>query len=370
MKNRSSNFELLRIIAMLMIIAYHIYCHCVNVQLTDVNLIDKLDNGWFCYPHFYKRLLIVIFVSPMGKIGNEIFILISGYFMVSKVNDINIVKITKKLLLQQGFAAINLVVGSFILYRIIQPSFKVSMLNINFFNGMSWFVGYYFLVVLIAFLFLNKYIDSIGKNDYQKLLIILFAFTQLSWAGSIVNNLAGGMVTLVTGLFLYSLGGYIRKYEPFSAIRTYVIFLVIIIANLFIFISAYNDVHNAISNYESGTFIQKLPDYADNGIIPIIIGVSLFELFRRISVPQNKIINYLGGATFMVYLLHDNGFAYSIWLAKDWITLMYESPYKYMVEHTIYTIATFAIGVLIYTAYVLICKICSKSVRLVLKDNI
>lgn len=370
MKNRNSNFELLRIIAMLMIVAFHVYLHCVNVELTDENLIAELDNGWFCNPVFYKRLLIIAFVSPMGKIGDAIFILISGYFMVSKVNDIDIVKITKKLLSQQGFAAVALVIGSFVMYRIVQPPFKVGLLGIDIFNEMSWFVGYYFLIILVAFLFLNKFIDSINKEDYGKLLIILFAFTQLSWAGSLVNNLAGGMVTLATGLFLYSLGGYIRRYEMFSQIRTYVFFIVIIVANMFVFVSAYNAVHNAISNYETGTFIQKLPGYWDNGIIPIIIGVSLFELFRRIDIPQNKVINYLGGATFMVYLLHDNEFAYSIWLSKDWITLMHESPYKYMAEHVIYTFATFAVGVVMYAVYEIICKLCSKSARLVLKDDV
>ena len=139
----------------------------------------------------------------MGNIGNEIFILISGYFMVPKVSNINIVKTTKKLLLQQGFAAVTLVVGSFILYRIVQPQFKVSLLEISIFNGMSWFVGYYFLIILVAFLFLNRYIDSINKEDYGRLLIILFAFTQLSWAGSLINSFAGGMLTLATGLFLF-----------------------------------------------------------------------------------------------------------------------------------------------------------------------
>ena len=34
-EKRNSNFELLRICAMLMIVAYHIFVHCVNVQLTD-----------------------------------------------------------------------------------------------------------------------------------------------------------------------------------------------------------------------------------------------------------------------------------------------------------------------------------------------
>ena len=32
--SRSSNMELLRICAMLMIVAYHIYTHCISCQLT------------------------------------------------------------------------------------------------------------------------------------------------------------------------------------------------------------------------------------------------------------------------------------------------------------------------------------------------
>ena len=32
-KSRLTNIELLRIIAMLMIVIFHIVCHCVNVQL-------------------------------------------------------------------------------------------------------------------------------------------------------------------------------------------------------------------------------------------------------------------------------------------------------------------------------------------------
>ena len=44
--------------------------------------------------------------------GNTIFIVISGYFMVSRGTRLNLAKISKKLLLQQGFAAIVLTLGS------------------------------------------------------------------------------------------------------------------------------------------------------------------------------------------------------------------------------------------------------------------
>ena len=97
-KSRCSNIELLRICAMLMIIMYHIVYHCVNVQLTDANSIERMGNGLFNEPVFFKRLLIPAFIMPWGIVGNAIFILISGYFMAAK-QKINMTKISKKMLL-------------------------------------------------------------------------------------------------------------------------------------------------------------------------------------------------------------------------------------------------------------------------------
>lgn len=52
MKKRSSNIELLRITAMIMIIAYHLFLHCIKAQLTDSESIAALGNDCFCIPIF------------------------------------------------------------------------------------------------------------------------------------------------------------------------------------------------------------------------------------------------------------------------------------------------------------------------------
>ena len=75
----------------------------------------------------YKKLLILASVSPMGQIGNGIFILISGYFMANKGKDIDLTKMSKKLLIQMGFTSITLTVMS-----------------------MAWFIGYYFAVIVLV----------------------------------------------------------------------------------------------------------------------------------------------------------------------------------------------------------------------------
>ena len=112
---RASNIELLRIVAMFMIISYHIILHCVNVQLVNLASIEKLQNGWFNNPLFYKQLLALALMMPFGLVGNAIFIMISGYFLADK--EIDMLKISKKLLSQLLFAAVTLVVASAIFIR-------------------------------------------------------------------------------------------------------------------------------------------------------------------------------------------------------------------------------------------------------------
>ena len=71
---RASNIELLRIFAMFMIIGYHIILHCVNVQLVNLTSIERLQNGWFNNPMFYKQLLALSLMMPFGLVGNALFI--------------------------------------------------------------------------------------------------------------------------------------------------------------------------------------------------------------------------------------------------------------------------------------------------------
>lgn len=65
---RQSNIELLRIVAMLMIIAHHFVVHGGFEFSTDTITANRL---W------------VQFIQMGGKIGVNIFVLISGYFLIS-----------------------------------------------------------------------------------------------------------------------------------------------------------------------------------------------------------------------------------------------------------------------------------------------
>lgn len=360
-KIRSSNFELLRIIAMIMIIIYHIVFHCIICQLTDLKSIERMNNGWFCHPLWYKKMLALEIIMPFGIISNAIFMIIAGYFGINKDNDLKrIEKTGKKLIFQSLFVTIWLVLFSAILYQLNKNDY-LSMIDLYNFNNSSWYVGYYFLIILISYIFLNKYLKKITKQEYLTFLIILFSLLSFSWTKNLMDSFANGLSILSTGIFLYSLGGYIKKYNPFKDFNVFVFIGIIIIANIFLCISFYNTTINNIDNYNLSDSTKKyvyiFPNFENNNYIIIIISICMFEIFRRIKIKNNRIVNFIGASTFMIYLIHDNAFFYSIWGLTDWITLLYNNPYSFIGKLLLQTLYTFGFGLITYTIYIVIIKI-------------
>ena len=349
MNKRSSNMELLRIVAMLMIICYHIFYHCINVQLTDINLIAKYGNDWFCHPCFSYKLCILAIISPFGQIGNALFLIISGYFMAHK-EKIDLIKTSKKLLFQLGFVSLLLGLVSIYSYHNI-TDISLNLMQFNSFNYISWYIGYYFTVIVIAKIFLNRFLSKLDQMNYLMFLIVIFAFLQFSWSEGLIASIVNGIEILCTGILLYSLGGYIRKYNPFESLRLWsIIFIIIFINVLRIYCPLYEFVRyvvllltiaielpeiiignfyiNTLSNIltydpNSGNlFIQYIPGYLNNQIIPIALAIAIFEIFRRIQISSSRIINFIGSSTFMIYLIHDNVFVYNLWYINNWLTLL------------------------------------------------
>ena len=302
------------------------------------------------------------------------FILISGYFMVSKGKSVNLIKTSKKLFLQLLYSiAILTVVSNTVFCMWVGQNF-ISMENFMSVNGRSWYIGYYFVVILIGALFLNERLMKFDKKNYAIFLIVSFVITQFSWSAGLLNGFSGGLKLLLTGIFLYSLGGFIRKFDPFKNVRIYVYFLIIIILNIFICLSNYNvTMTNAevfLRDTPDGVFYQSVIGFDNSNFVILTIAVCMFEIFRRIKMPNVKVINFIGAGTFMVYLIHDNGFFYSLWGMKDWITDLHDMPNIFMLDLLKWGAATFAAGLASYIIYLVIGKIFGKIKCIFMKKDI
>ena len=365
-KNRESNFELLRIVAMILIIAYHLTAHGVLYQL---------DDSVYSNPVFYNRLFIFQVIMSFGSIANASFFLISGYYMAGREGKtVDLTKIGKRLILQLVFGAVILSLGSMIFYKIQGSKIPtpVNLIDIRYVNDWVWFIGYYFIVIVIGAIFLNDRLRKMDRDHYRRLLVVLFLIVSLLFTSKLLENLMDNLNIVAGGIFFYALGGYIRKYNPFEKLRAWVLAAIPVAILALLYLSYYNNTTTKIAQYledvgirqlaGSGidTFKQPVFGITDTGIITIVMAVTIFEITRRINIGSIKPINYIARTTFMIYIIHDNEFWYDIWGLTKWVDMFYYTPRIFAVNYLKWIAIMLVIGAASYLLYALTCKACNK----------
>lgn len=282
-KKRQSNIELLRIISMILILAHHFSLHG-GFEVLESSL--SLNRFW------------IQFLQLGGKIGVDIFIIISGYFLIYSQK----IKLSKvlKLWFQLFFYSV-LIYIIFILTGVETISMNGIIKNIfPVIFTRWWFASTYFVLYLLS-PYLNKLLISLSKVEYQKLLIVLTFFWCIIPTFTAANFQSN---VLIWFIYLYTLAGYIRLYGILKYLSNKWLIIVAIVSYLATYLSAVIFdilgtkifVFSTHSTYFFG--MQKLPI--------LMISVFIFLIFLRVNIGSIKLINIISSATFGVYLIHDN----------------------------------------------------------------
>lgn len=270
--NRKSNIELLRILAMIMIIAHH-YC---------------LYGEWNKTPGLSLNNAILDFLIIGGKIGVAIFILIAGYFGIK--SEFNFKKLLK-LILQVVFytvifGLINILINGWIGLK----GFIKMCLPITF--SVYWFMTAYCILYLVS-PYINKLFNNLKKKEVEKLLIIMGILS----CGIVITllHVNRGINNLFVFVFLYILGAYISTYYKekkfkYSLVVAIISYLLIFATQLIFEVKFTNYMDHFISLYSLPT---------------IMCSVMLVLHFKDINI-QSTAINIIASATFGVYLIHEN----------------------------------------------------------------
>jgi len=375
---RQSNFELLRILAMLSIVCYHFICHAAVAQISSM----AVDTPWFSI-----RLVLYQFVSTFGTTGNAIFILITGYFLIS-AQKLNITKQISKVFAQLFFGTCILLLLVFVFYffnngssfsfipeilKNAQSTEAYGAITISGVNSNSWFLGYYICIVAVAHFFLNKWLNKVTQSQYLTALACVAALNTFSFIIGLFNNISGNLTLAIAGLLFYMVGGYIRLYNPLKRVRTIAIIAVIAMMYLLWFISFYNNTMSNIAKFENGlseTFAQSIFGPENNSILVIIIAISIFELFKRINIGNIKIINFISSATLMIYIIHDHEFAYSLYRLIDWQIIFRLSPVKVVLVIAVGAFAIYLFGFSVYLLYLLTGKLAKGIKKVAVKPEL
>lgn len=280
-KERSSNFELLRIVSMIMIVFYHFAFY-----------------SGFDYGFISANNIFLNFLELFGKVGANVFILISGYFLIN-TERIGVGKIAK--LWIQIFSYSVLIYFVFVLLGKTEMSGGLllrRMMPISF-DGW-WFASAYFLLYIFS-PFLNRLLKSLSRRQYLALLATALFFWCVLRTLT-VQDVQGNH--LLESFLIYSVGGYIKLFldeKKFSCKKLWITLLITVALDLSVELFL-----RKIS--ENISFFSEYIPYMRNEMSPftMVISVCLFLIFKGIKLGNSRFINIAASATFGVYLIHDN----------------------------------------------------------------
>lgn len=300
MKKRVSKFELIRIIAMYLIVLHHSMIHgMLSMQSKQI-----LDYPW--------QSAVGYILGSGGKVGVYLFVLITGYFMINST--ISIKKLFKIWLPIFFWSIVLFVVFGCIVYHEFSIKNLIKAMFPIVFNQ-YWFMTVYVVMYLLIPM-INEVVEWIIKNNKIKYfllvgLVLIFGNSKQLFGGP---SQVGAM--LIVFIIIYCTGAIIKKKEGIlinCSKSAYCLgFITLIIVNVMleiglVFVYKRTDIHIA---YKLLGLIFGRPFALFN----IVEAVLLFLIIAESNFKYHKLVNYVSSVTFGVYIISDNTYTSSfIW---------------------------------------------------------
>ncbi len=287
MAKRQSNFELLRILSMVLVISHHFAVHGGFVFYAP----EVSGNVWFL------QLL-----SVGGKLGVNFFVMISGYFLIT-TRGFNWRK-AAKLWLQIFFYSV-------VIYAIACGTGLTSYSP----NGLLraclpvlskqwWFASAYFVLYLVS-PGINWVLGKLKEKAFRWVLIVVGFFwcvvPVLVWLPERTRD-------TLWFVYLYALAGYLRLYTVPGSCKKWMAL------GLAALVLAYGSVMYKL--LDMAAFAVKYEILYLNMFDPLALLTTLFLFrgFAALDLGYRPRINQAATVTFGIYLIHDSDFfRYPLW---------------------------------------------------------
>ena len=347
---RDVNFELLRIIAMFMIIIHH--------YLLFGGILHNVPKETMQY-YIFNILEFACIVCV------NVYVMISGYYMIKSKT-----KFKKIIQLELQLLAYSVLMYLWVVYK-KEQDFNIYHLIKNFFPfiaGRYWFVTAYMgLYLLIPFI--NKLAEVLDKKEYIRGVIILgllLCVFKTIYPGNDVLEGRGGY-NLFWFIFLYVFAGGIRLYYDKNIKKrwTFLVYVAMIAIQIYLKVKLKEDSKFNIIRQYIGFNLSY------NNLFIFVESVAIFLFFKNLHIKTkvlNIVINYIAGLTLGVYLYHQNDdYAWKMWDRMK--------PYQYLGSNNLYSMMflqicqIFVVGLIIEQCRVWIFKLFGLLKRLKIVDN-
>ena len=275
---RTSNIELLRIVAMLMIIGHH-YVYYGVWQNYAPEIANVLYHSGSTVNKLWANLLL-----PGGVVGVAIFFLLAGYFGIRQ-DQVSVSKIVQPVVF---YGVCGLAVSLIYSLASGEPIAIVPVIRSVFPLGGSL---YWFATVYVMLMAAKPYINSLINRLSGKGLLLAILFMGVEYGA--VRYINGGHLGIVQGLFYYTVGAYIRRNaERLCQVNSYFCLFF-----AFVFWLMYGIVNriSSAAGYLTATVV-----------LGTLISVLLVLAFLSGKQFVSEWINWIGRHTFGAYLFHEH----------------------------------------------------------------
>ena len=299
---RRSGIELLRIIAMLIIILYH-FCYYSGMQdivATTETFRESFFDG----------------IGSFGRFGVAIFFIITGYFLCKRDTAPKVKKKVWPIIRVALFYFLASVILSFIFMRdSLKVSFPLqengySYNLIAIFSVDYWFISAFVLLMIFS-PFIKEMLDKLSDKKITQLCLIVvllssvamdfFRLLMISESGLIL----GGFPIPVP--FVYSLVGYtIARREKEIKTRGWAAIFLLIGAEL-IMLAPIVTTFYVRHGWGAPTHLFR----GELATGTAFAAIGCFIIFMKMKW-QNRFVNYVASLTLAVYLVHNNPFTKAI----------------------------------------------------------
>ncbi len=278
-KARQTNIELLRIVCIILIIMHHY----------------ALYSGFEFQENIELNKIIVQILTIGGKIGANVFFIITGYFTIN--SEFQVKKLINIVMQTLTYSMIFLIFNfkGATLKQIVKSIFPII-------HSQYWFITVYVILYLLS-PYINQFIKNISKKDLGKLLIMLMVIQSIIPSVLFANF---QFSTIMWSIMLYMIGAYINKYysKKENSLKTDMICIIVpyllIIASI-VLLDVVSGKINIFKEHE--LYFTNI-----NSILILAISIFMFLLFNNINIRQNKFINKISSTVFGIYIIHENTF--------------------------------------------------------------
>ena len=303
-KERTSNFELMRIISMLFIVMYHVIVH------------GKISTEAVGSYKFIINFILSILIVHVNSL-----VFLTGYFSCNK-NETKYKKVGK--IIGKAWFYKAIIVILFFIFGVF-PLTKIKIMEelLPLDLGNYWYINCY-LILIILIPYLNEVIKRMNKKQFGKFIIILILLLSIIPTATNCRVLYNDGFSIINFVLVYYIGAYFRKfplkdnYHFKNMSKKEIQFLLLatlIIVQIINF--SFNNIGQNMMSYDSNILCYFGKIITDGFLrysnpLVIIQTCAYCLLFETLNIKSN-IINKISMTTLGIYLIHDNA------LVRQWL---------------------------------------------------